>query len=120
MNNTSAANLGMETVPLEWYGGNPGTLADSINRMFSPEYNTTWGTFASTKWDAERKSAKNGKMDNKNANGNTEGEEEGEDGKGYLSLEYIHNNVHVSAATPITTNFYMGPILIVSEHLRWR
>ncbi|KAJ3530012.1 hypothetical protein NM208_g9513 [Fusarium decemcellulare] len=55
---------------IEW---NPGTLADAVNRMFSPQYNHTWGNFASTKWIKE-----------------------GQGGvkSGYLSLEYLHNNVH--------------------------
>ncbi|KAH7154288.1 hypothetical protein DER46DRAFT_628176 [Fusarium sp. MPI-SDFR-AT-0072] len=55
---------------LKW---NPGTLADSVNRMFSPQYNDTWGQFASTKWTYE-------------GYGNSM--------NGFLSLEYIHNNVH--------------------------
>lgn len=54
---------------------NPGTLADSINRMFSRDYNKNWGEFASTKWIKEG---------------------HGDDTTGFLSLEYIHNNVHVS------------------------
>ncbi|KAI0850711.1 common central domain of tyrosinase-domain-containing protein [Daldinia vernicosa] len=51
----------------------PGSLADAVNRMFSKDYNQTWATFASTKWW-----------------------EESEDkiSTGYISLEYIHNNVH--------------------------
>ncbi|KAH6869516.1 hypothetical protein B0T10DRAFT_418433 [Thelonectria olida] len=51
----------------------PGTLADAVNRLFSPQYSDTWGTFASTKWFAE--SAQ-------------------DISTGYMSLEYIHNNVH--------------------------
>ncbi|KAM6534644.1 hypothetical protein FALCPG4_004271 [Fusarium falciforme] len=51
----------------------PGTLADSINRLFSSEYNDTWGSFSSTKWWAESARTLT---------------------TGYLSLEYIHNNVH--------------------------
>ncbi|KAM0421046.1 hypothetical protein ACHAPT_011117 [Fusarium lateritium] len=51
----------------------PGTLADSINRLFSSEYNDTWGSFSSTKWWAESAQTVT---------------------TGYLSLEYIHNNVH--------------------------
>ncbi|KAJ4319923.1 hypothetical protein N0V84_006106 [Fusarium piperis] len=51
----------------------PGTLADSINRLFSSEYNDTWGSFSSTKWWAESAQTFT---------------------TGYLSLEYIHNNVH--------------------------
>ncbi|KAF5672507.1 tyrosinase precursor [Fusarium heterosporum] len=52
---------------------NPGSLADAVNRMFSKGYNSTWGNFASTKWIAES---------------------EGYPETGYISLEYIHNNVH--------------------------
>ncbi|RWA09877.1 hypothetical protein EKO27_g5246 [Xylaria grammica] len=54
----------------------PGSLADAVNRMFSKDYNRTWATFASTKWwnDSERKIS-----------------------TGYMSLEYIHNNVHILA-----------------------
>ncbi|KAI2628592.1 common central domain of tyrosinase-domain-containing protein [Hypoxylon sp. NC1633] len=51
----------------------PGTFADAINRMFSPLYNSTWGTFASTKWWAESQKSIS---------------------TGYMSLEYVHNNVH--------------------------
>ncbi|EXL91305.1 hypothetical protein NOF04DRAFT_18079 [Fusarium oxysporum II5] len=51
----------------------PGTLTDAVNRLFSSEYTDTWETFASTKWWNE--SAR-------------------EISTGYLSLEYIHNNVH--------------------------
>ncbi|EWZ40660.1 common central domain of tyrosinase-domain-containing protein [Fusarium oxysporum Fo47] len=51
----------------------PGTLADAVNRLFSPEYTDTWETFSSTKWWNE--SAR-------------------DISTGYLSLEYIHNNVH--------------------------
>ncbi|KAF4981580.1 hypothetical protein FZEAL_2646 [Fusarium zealandicum] len=50
-----------------------GTLADAVNRMFSEQYHSTWGQFASTKWVKEQQG----------------------DGKtGFISLEYIHNNVH--------------------------
>ncbi|RSL59298.1 hypothetical protein CEP53_005857 [Fusarium sp. AF-6] len=51
----------------------PGTLADSINRLFSAEYNDTWGSFSSTKWWAESAQTFT---------------------TGYLSVEHIHNNVH--------------------------
>ncbi|KAF4337286.1 hypothetical protein FBEOM_8875 [Fusarium beomiforme] len=51
----------------------PGTLADAVNRLFSSKYTDTRNTFASTKWWKE--SAQNVST-------------------GYLSLEYIHNNVH--------------------------
>jgi tyrosinase len=59
---------------------NPGNLADSVNRMFTKAYNTTWGEFASTKWNNE-----------KHTNPKT----------GYMSLEYIHNNVHVSTQADV-------------------
>ncbi|KAF4454859.1 hypothetical protein F53441_2729 [Fusarium austroafricanum] len=52
---------------------NPGSLSDAVNRMFSEGYNTTWGHFASTKWIAEGKGCPE---------------------TGYISLEYIHNNIH--------------------------
>ncbi|KAH6950229.1 hypothetical protein DER45DRAFT_580235 [Fusarium avenaceum] len=51
----------------------PGTLADAVNRLFSPQYTDTWETFSSTKWWKE--SARSIST-------------------GYLSLEYIHNNAH--------------------------
>jgi hypothetical protein len=52
----------------------PSSLSESVNRMFTPQYNSTSGTFASTKWYREL---------------------EADLQTGYLSLEYIHNNVHV-------------------------
>lgn len=57
----------------EWEKERPGNLADAVNRMFSPDYNGKWTTFASTKWYAE---------------------DEAEVRTGYMSLEYIHNNIH--------------------------
>lgn len=61
-----------ESSSTPWW--NPGSFSDAVNRMLSPGYSSTWAQFASTKWYGERKS---------------------DDGLGYLSLEYIHNNVHV-------------------------
>jgi len=55
-----------------WYSKNPGTLADAVNRLFSPDYTPNWGTFASTKWNREQPQKA------------TE----------WLSLEYIHNVLH--------------------------
>ncbi|KAF4944169.1 hypothetical protein FGADI_12882 [Fusarium gaditjirri] len=55
------------------YTWNPGSLSDAVNRMFSKGYNSTWGQFASTKWIAEGKGCPK---------------------TGYISLEYIHNNIH--------------------------
>jgi tyrosinase len=80
VNNPWTANSILSTMETQWYTSqiakdkgirwNPGTLADAVNRMFSPRYNATWGQFASTKWTLEGTNT------------------------GYLSLEYIHNNVH--------------------------
>jgi tyrosinase len=88
VNNFSEANIIFGNFENNWYNPYneekesefkpPGTLADAVNRLFSPQYSDTWGTFASTKWFAE--SAQNVST-------------------GYLSLEYIHNNVHVSQRT---------------------
>lgn len=59
----------------DWSKYKPGNLADAVNRMFSDDYNGTWGTFSSTKWYREYE----------------------EDVRtGYMSLEYIHNNVYVA------------------------
>ncbi|KAG5815232.1 hypothetical protein H9Q74_002925 [Fusarium xylarioides] len=55
------------------YTWNPGSLSDAVNRMFSKGYNSNWGQFASTKWIAEGKGCPK---------------------TGYISLEYIHNNIH--------------------------
>ncbi|KAL6405092.1 tyrosinase precursor [Ilyonectria robusta] len=68
----SSVNLLKSDDPTIRLKQNPGNLADSVNRMFCPEYNSTWGQFASTKWRNE---------------GHT-------NSTGYMSLEYIHNNVH--------------------------
>ncbi|KAH8660069.1 common central domain of tyrosinase-domain-containing protein [Xylariales sp. PMI_506] len=85
VNNFQSANAYLNTFSKRWYNPYskdhpdhdkwvpPGTLADSVNRMFSPQYNSTWGTFASTKWWNESEQLIS---------------------TGYLSLEYIHNNVH--------------------------
>ncbi|KAF4461201.1 hypothetical protein FALBO_12005 [Fusarium albosuccineum] len=82
-NNFKEANTTFSQFSANWYNPYkqgkedefepPGTLADAVNRLFSPEYTDTWDTFASTKWWKE--SAQ-------------------DVSSGYLSLEYIHNNVH--------------------------
>ncbi|KIL88341.1 hypothetical protein FAVG1_08420 [Fusarium avenaceum] len=82
-NNYTEANNIFNNFDKNWYNPNnkeekpdfkpPGTLADAVNRLFSSKYTDTWDTFASTKYWAE--SAQ-------------------EVSTGYLSLEYIHNNVH--------------------------
>ena len=60
-----------------WYGESGGSLADAVKRMLSPGYFKSWETFASTRWN------------NPKDIGNTE----------FLSLEYIHNVIHVSRDT---------------------
>ncbi|KAF5660864.1 tyrosinase precursor [Fusarium heterosporum] len=83
VNNYTEANFIFNNFDKNWYNPNdpkkqpdftpPGTLADAVNRLFSSQYTDTWDTFASTKYWAE--SAQ-------------------EVSTGYLSLEYIHNNIH--------------------------
>jgi len=84
---------------LKW---NPGTLADSVNRMFSPKYNDTWGQFASTKWTKE-------------GYGNSM--------NGFLSLEYIHNNVHVrinySSPYHLATDFSRTSLAVLTTRPAW-
>lgn len=50
------------------------TIQDAVGRMFSDGYHTTWASFAST--------AHNNPRDTHNSD--------------YLSLEHIHNTLHVS------------------------
>ncbi|KPM45298.1 hypothetical protein AK830_g1254 [Neonectria ditissima] len=82
-NNFTEANLTLSQFSKNWYNPYkkekrsefepPGTLADAVHRMFTSKYTDTWDTFASTKhWK----------------------ESEQNISTGYLSLEYIHNNVH--------------------------
>lgn len=89
MNNFQTANANLDNFSQHWYSpfpkGSkeraewkpPSTLADAVNRMFSPKYNETWGTFATTKWwnESERTLT-----------------------TGYMSLEFVHNNLHVGSA----------------------
>ena len=81
VNNFETVNAFLSNFDKNWYNPGkqdswtpPGTLPDSLNRMYSPDYNSTWGTFASTKWWRESEMTLS---------------------TGYMSLEYIHNNVHV-------------------------
>ncbi|KAM0425576.1 hypothetical protein ACHAPT_009107 [Fusarium lateritium] len=78
VNNFMAANrfFGAETVGKNapnWLKYNPGNLSDKVNRMMTKGFTATWGIFASTKWDRESRNPSS-----------------------YLSLEAIHNTVHVS------------------------
>lgn len=54
----------------EWYQGDPGSIAEAVYRMFTPGYFKSYETFATT-----------------SHNPAVEGSE-------YLSLEFIHNNIH--------------------------
>ena len=55
----------------QWYAKDGGSLADAVNRMLCPTYLESWEPFASTKWNNPKSSTN------------------------YLSIEYIHNIVHV-------------------------
>lgn len=54
-----------------WKAG--GSIAEAVCRMFSKDYHTSWESFATT-----------------------DGKEDGK-APGYLSLEFIHNKLHVSS-----------------------
>ena len=69
INNWQRANLGLRDV-----GWNAGSLADAVSRLLEPGYFDSWEHFASTKWNGPKK----------NTN--------------YLSIEYIHNLIHVCRA----------------------
>ncbi|EWZ99665.1 hypothetical protein FOWG_00085 [Fusarium oxysporum f. sp. lycopersici MN25] len=73
VNNCWKANASLARQHSKDYACNPGSLSDAVNRMFSEGYNSNWGQFASTKWIAEGKGCPN---------------------TVYISLEYIHNNIH--------------------------
>ena len=84
INNWQAANLGLQKIG--WYMGdttkdNNYSLNNAVSRMLSPGYFSSFEYFASTKWNKP------------NVNSN------------YLSIEYIHNVVHVSILSE-TSPFY--------------
>ena len=54
-----------------WYAQNSGTIGELVYRLFTPNYFKSWEFFASTKYYSEHPDTD------------------------YLSLEYIHNNIHV-------------------------
>jgi tyrosinase len=66
----------------QWYStqGDPtthtGAIGELVYRMFTKDYFKSWETFASTKYYTEHPDTD------------------------YLSLEYIHNNIHVSCIVP--------------------
>ena len=70
VNNWSSCNAAMKDPP--WYAQNGGSLTDAVSRMLSPGYFDDWGSFASTVHNDPHSASD------------------------YLSLEYIHNVIHVS------------------------
>lgn len=63
----------------EWSAGATGTIGEMVYRLYTKNYFSSWEYFASTKYYAE---------------GST---------TDYLSLEFIHNNIHVSQKATILT-----------------
>jgi hypothetical protein len=84
--NWNEANIALQN-PV-WYKekGNLGSLSEAVYRLFTDDYAKSWETFSSTSY----------------AN-------QGLPGSEWLSLEYIHNNVHVSLATLFGVSY---PLLI--------
>lgn len=67
---TEAKSEAKDSDILPW-GQIASDLSDAVNRMFRVENNKTWAAFSSTKWYEEAKA----------------------DASGFMSLEYIHNNM---------------------------
>jgi tyrosinase len=67
-----------------WSDGATGSIGELVYRLFTPNYFQSWETFASTKFYHEHP------------------------GTDYLSLEYVHNNIHVShcQAPQISTSHF--------------
>lgn len=81
-------NPGKETKPFL----GPGTFSDAVSRMFSKDYYKYWEQFTSTKWYGEwttppKDDDSNQKYDPLHHPDHPP--------TSYLSLEYIHNNLHV-------------------------
>ena len=72
INNWQATNASLQNP--YWYKGDGGSLSDAVSRMLSPRYFESWEPFSSTRWHTSKKV--------KNTH--------------FLSLEYIHNVLHVS------------------------
>ena len=70
VNNWESCDSALADPP--WYGEGSGLLADAVNRMLSPGYFRHWEPFASTRHNNPKWATH------------------------YMSLEYIHNVVHVS------------------------
>jgi tyrosinase len=58
----------------QWYEGNPGSIRDAVYRLFTPGYFSSYEAFASTVYHQTTP------------------------GSDYMSLEFVHNNIHVSVA----------------------
>ncbi|KAF8534625.1 common central domain of tyrosinase-domain-containing protein [Trichophaea hybrida] len=54
----------------QWYDGNPGSIRDAVYRLFTPGYFSSYEAFASTVYHQTTP------------------------GSDYMSLEYVHNNIH--------------------------
>ena len=82
MNNYTYANVAIQTAQFyESHNSNvpPGYLSDKVYRMLNSKYLKSWKDFSTTKYAKEVK----------------------KDWEGYLSLEYIHNNMHVSSTSEL-------------------
>jgi hypothetical protein len=77
VNNYTYANDAIQTA--QFYGRKVphGFLSDKVYRMLNSEYLKSWKDFATTKYSSEAK----------------------KDWEGYLSLEFVHNNMHVSSTS---------------------
>jgi tyrosinase len=69
VNNWKSSNAAMQNP--QWYEGNPGSISEAVYRLFTEDYFKSWQTFASTRHHNLVRPSD------------------------YLSLEYIHNNIHV-------------------------
>ena len=93
VNNWEYANEGIKNP--QWYDGQPepyksSSFADAVSRLFTPGYFNSWDTFAST--------IHNDPTNTKNTD--------------FMSLEYIHNIVHVSSYSSALSNFNIPSLWI--------
>lgn len=100
--NWQEINIALEAP--KWYKGALGSLSEAVYRLFTDNYARSWQTFASTSHAGQAMP-----------------------GSEWLSLEYIHNNVHVSLAVRfgryllITFVLYRTgrEVLILRHAARW-
>lgn len=73
MQNWEAANHALGNP--EWYGESDyvGSIATAVERLFAPDNHQSWESFATTAYNSGDSSD-----------------------TGFMNLEYIHNNIHVS------------------------